>query len=95
MEKISVVIEKAAHNYSAYLPDIPGCISTGESIEETLQNIKDALEFHLETMAEEKLELPKVQSLEKHLNNGDIVLDDDVIIASIKMDIPLELHTII
>ena len=88
MEKFVVVIEKADNNYSAYLPDVPGCISTGYTIEETIQNIKDALEFHLEGMAEEKLSMPKIQTLEKHLNNGDILLDDDVIIANI--NVPLK-----
>ena len=48
METFVVVIEKANENYSVYLPDVPGCISTGDSIEETIVNIKDALEFHLE-----------------------------------------------
>ena len=87
MEKFVVVIEKAGNNYSAYLPDVPGCISTGDTIEETIQNIKDALEFHLEGMAEEKLPMPKTQTLEKHLSNGDIFLDDDVFIANVNVSV--------
>ena len=87
MEKFVVVIEKADNNYSAYLPDVPGCISTGNTIEETIQNIKDALEFHLEGMAEEKLPMPKIQTLEKHLSNGDIFLDDDVFIANVNVSV--------
>jgi predicted RNase H-like HicB family nuclease len=46
----SVVIEKAPNNYSAYVPDLPGCISTGKTVEETLRNIRDAIEFHIEGM---------------------------------------------
>ena len=44
----TVVIEKAESNYGAYVPDLPGCISTGKTIEETKRNIREAIEFHLE-----------------------------------------------
>ncbi len=91
MEKFVVVIEKAEQNYSAYLPDVPGCVSTGNTIDETLSNIKEAHEFHLEGLAEEKYSLPEVESLEMHLKNGDIILDEDVIIASIHVHMPREL----
>ncbi len=90
MKSFVVVIEKAEHNYSAYLPDVPGCVSTGDSIEETLQNIKDALEFHLESMIEEKLPMPQLQPLEKHLKDGNIFFDDDIIIANIHAEISKE-----
>lgn len=83
MEAFVVVIEKANNNYSAYLPDVPGCISTGDTVEDTLDNIKEALEFHLEGLAEEKLLLPLQIPLAAHLLNGDIILDDDFIIANI------------
>lgn len=91
MEAFVVVIERANDNYSAYLPDMHGCISTGNTVEETLENIKDALEFHLEGLAEEGYSLPETVSLETHLRNGDIVLDDDVIIANIHVELPKEL----
>ena len=91
MEKFVVVIEKGEQNYSAYLPDVPGCVSTGYTIDETLCNIREALEFHLEGLAEEKFSLPEVASLEAHLKNGDIVLEDDVIIANIHISLPKEL----
>ena len=48
MPKYTVIIEKAKDNYSAFCPDLPGCIATGDSINETLQNMKEAIEFHLE-----------------------------------------------
>jgi predicted RNase H-like HicB family nuclease len=67
---------------------VPGCISTGDTLDETLQNIKEALEFHLETLLEDGEELPTTSSLEQHLSNGDIVLDDDIIIAYIHVRIP-------
>ncbi|HEY9780951.1 MAG TPA: type II toxin-antitoxin system HicB family antitoxin [Leptolyngbyaceae cyanobacterium] len=54
-----VVIEKAENNYSAYAPDLPGCIATGATIEETRQQIREAIEFHLEFMREEDLTIPE------------------------------------
>ena len=50
--KYAVVIEKAPHNYAAYVPDLPGCITTGRTLEETERNIREAIEFHLEGMRE-------------------------------------------
>ena len=54
-----VVIEKAENNYSAYAPDLPGCIATGATLEETRQQIQEAIEFHLELMREEGLAIPE------------------------------------
>ena len=47
-----VVIEKSPRNYSAYSPDIPGCVATGRTLDETTRNMREALEGHLEVMAE-------------------------------------------
>jgi predicted RNase H-like HicB family nuclease len=44
----AVVIEKAEHNYAAYVPDLPDCVATGASIEETEQQIREAIAFHLQ-----------------------------------------------
>ncbi len=46
--KYAVVIEKAQSNYSAYVPDLPGCVATGASIEEVETEIREAIEFHIE-----------------------------------------------
>jgi predicted RNase H-like HicB family nuclease len=46
--KYAVVIEKASSNYSAYVPDLPGCVATGATVEETGREIRAAIEFHLE-----------------------------------------------
>ena len=48
--KYAVVIEKAKRNYSAYAPDIPGCITTGKTVGETKRLMREAIEFHLEGM---------------------------------------------
>ncbi len=86
--KFIAIIEKAKDNYSAYLPDVPGCISTGSTLDEILQSIKDGLEFHSEGLIDDSLTLPFSVSLEKHLKKGDIILEDDVLIASISIPIP-------
>ena len=57
--KYLVIIEKANDNYSAYLPDVPGCIATGKTIGETKKNITEALFMHLQGLAEDGLPLPK------------------------------------
>ncbi|BAY21645.1 hypothetical protein NIES2100_14020 [Calothrix sp. NIES-2100] len=61
--RYAVVIEKAEGNYSAYVPDLPGCIATGETIEEVKEMIAEAIEFHIEGMREEGLPIPKPTSI--------------------------------
>lgn len=50
--KYAVIFEKAEHNWAAYVPDLPGCITTGATLEETEQNIREAIEGHLRTLME-------------------------------------------
>lgn len=57
--KYLAIIEKAENNYSAYVPDLPGCIAVGDTVEETEQMIKEAIEFHLEAMREDGLSIPQ------------------------------------
>lgn len=64
------IIEKAPANYSAFLPDIPGCIATGNTIDETLQNLREALAFHFEGMQEDGAEIPSANGWLYHYNNG-------------------------
>lgn len=56
--KYAVVIEKVAGNYSGYVPDLPGCVSTGRTVDEAERNIKDAIAFHLEGMREDGQTVP-------------------------------------
>ena len=60
--KYAVVIEKAESNYSAYVPDLPGCVATGQTVEETEQQIREAIEFHLQGMREDGLPIPTPSS---------------------------------
>jgi len=59
----AIVIEKAAGNYSAYVPDLPGCVATGVTLEEVEQQIKEAISFHLEGLREEGLPIPEATTL--------------------------------
>jgi len=58
MHRFLVVIEKANENYSAYSPDLPGCIATGETREDVEQNIYEAIEMHVKGLIEDNLPLP-------------------------------------
>ena len=60
--KYAIVIEKAEGNYSAYVPDLPGFIATGATIEETEQQIREAVEFHLDGMREDGEPIPPLSS---------------------------------
>ena len=62
MMRYAIVIEKAAANYSAYVPDLPGCIATGNSVQETEQAIREAIEFHLEGLREDGARPPTPSS---------------------------------
>lgn len=53
-----IVIEKAGGNFSAYVPDLPGCIATGETIEDVEHEIRLAIRFHLDGLREEGLNVP-------------------------------------
>lgn len=51
--RYGIVIEKGQNNYGAYVPDLPGCVSTGRSIEEVKENIREAIEMHLHGMVQD------------------------------------------
>ncbi len=56
--RYAVVIEQAESNYSAYVPDLPGCVATGSTIEEVETQIREAIAFHLEGLREDGISLP-------------------------------------
>jgi len=56
--KYAIVIEKANSNYSAYVPDLPGCVATGATTEEVEKKIREAIEFHIEGMKEDGEAIP-------------------------------------
>ncbi len=57
--RYAIVIEKAESNFSAYVPDLPGCVATGKTIEETENLIREAIGFHLQGMREDGLQIPE------------------------------------
>jgi predicted RNase H-like HicB family nuclease len=56
--RYAIVIENAGGNYSAYVPDLPGCVATGDTPAATEQAIREAIEFHLEGMREDGTPIP-------------------------------------
>lgn len=55
----TILIEKGETSYGAYIPDLPGCVAVGETVEEVRALIYEAIEFHLEGMREEGLPIPE------------------------------------
>jgi predicted RNase H-like HicB family nuclease len=65
--RYAVVIERADGNYSAYVPDLPGCVATGDTVEETEQQIREAIQFHIEGLREDGLPVPEPTSLAEYV----------------------------
>ena len=61
--RYGVVIEKADGNYSAYVPDLPGCVATGRTLEEVEREIREAIRFHIEGLREDGLPVPEPTSI--------------------------------
>lgn len=60
--RYAIVIEKASNNYSAYVPDLPGCVATGSTVAEAEQAIREAIEFHLEGLRKDGNPIPPPSS---------------------------------
>ena len=60
--KYTVVIEKAPNNFAAYVPDLPGCVATGSTREELLNEIREAIAFHIESLREHGEPVPEPQT---------------------------------
>jgi predicted RNase H-like HicB family nuclease len=63
-----IVIEKTATGFSAYSPDLPGCVTTGATREEIEQNIRDAIEFHIAGLRQEGYEVPEPNSYSTYID---------------------------
>jgi predicted RNase H-like HicB family nuclease len=57
--RYAIVIEKGPKNYSAYVPDLNGCVSTGSTVSETEENTKEAISFHIDGLKEDGLSVPR------------------------------------
>jgi len=67
MYRFLVVIEKANGNYSAYSPDLPGCVATGETREEAERNMHEAIEMHVRGLREDNLPIPQPESFAEYV----------------------------
>ena len=67
MKRYAIVIEKGVTNYAAYVPDLPGCVATGATVEETERLLREAVALHLEGMKEDGLPIPEPSSVVDYL----------------------------
>ena len=67
MRRYAVVIEQGPNNLSAYVPDLPGCVTTGQTVAEIESNIREAIELHLEGMAEDGEPIPTPSTLAREV----------------------------
>lgn len=70
MHKFLVVIEDAGENYSAYSPDLPGCVATGATHEETERNMYEAIQLHIEGLREDGLPIPESTAVAEYVLVG-------------------------
>jgi len=65
--RYAIVIEKSETGFGAYVPDIPGCVAVGETLAETENLIREAVEFHLEGLREDKIEIPLPSAVAEYI----------------------------
>ena len=68
--RYAIVIERASTNYSAFVPDLPGCVATGSTVEETEAQIREAIAFHIEGLREDGLPVPPPSSRVDYVEVG-------------------------
>jgi predicted RNase H-like HicB family nuclease len=61
--RYAIIIEKAEGNYSAYVPDLPGCVATGATVPEVEQEMREAFRFHIDGLKEDGLPVPQPTSI--------------------------------
>jgi predicted RNase H-like HicB family nuclease len=67
MYKFMIVIEKVETGYSAFSPDLPGCVATGSTREETEQNMYNAIEMHIEGLLEDGIPIPEPTTISEYI----------------------------
>ena len=73
--KYTVVIEKAPNNFAAYVPDLPGCVATGSTREELLEEIREAIGFHIERLREHGEPVPEPQTTAEVVGAGTVAAE--------------------
>jgi predicted RNase H-like HicB family nuclease len=66
--RYAIVIEKAEDNYSAYVPDLPGCVATGATVAEVEAEIRDAIRFHVDGLKADGLAVPAPTSIAEYVD---------------------------
>jgi predicted RNase H-like HicB family nuclease len=67
MHRFLIVIEKADRNYSAYSPDLPGCVATGRTRDQAARNMHEAIDLHVRGLLEDKLTVPQSRSFAEYV----------------------------
>jgi predicted RNase H-like HicB family nuclease len=67
MLRYLIIIEEAGGNYSAYAPDLPGCVATGRTREETEERMREAIVFHIEGLREDGIPAPDARTYAAHI----------------------------
>ena len=65
--KYGIVIERAEGNFSAYVPDLPGCVAVGDSVEEAVRSIREAIALHIHGMREDGLPVPEPRTIVEYV----------------------------
>ena len=94
----AVVYERTPNNYSAYAPDVPGCISTGDTWEEIQDNIREALTYHLEMLRDYRDPIPEPQlsteeamvyNSESLAADGESVFQPETVVGTVEVEVEL------
>ncbi|MBA2563023.1 MAG: type II toxin-antitoxin system HicB family antitoxin [Chitinophagaceae bacterium] len=89
--KYLIIIEKGDNNYSAFSPDIHGCVTVGDTIENTFTNMKEAIDLYFEDTIENSNDIPKPKGLEYHIREGifnEGQIAEDYFITQVEIQLP-------
>ena len=76
-----VIVEKGENNYAAFSPDVEGCVATGATVEETLAEMREALQFHFEGLTE----IPQPKGLRYYLDSGELLHEDESLFTELEV----------
>ena len=65
--RYAIVIEKSQTGYGAYVPDLPGCVAVGETLSETAQLVREAIEFHIDGLREDGVPIPEPSTITEYV----------------------------
>jgi predicted RNase H-like HicB family nuclease len=83
-----VIIEPAGSNFSSYSPDIPGCIGIGDTVEETVESMKQSVELALQEYVGSHFPMPKPQGMIRHLQSNTFEFEPNAFFTTIHVEVP-------